>query len=207
MNCTNIVSVEMGMGTVEEIGVNAFYGCSSLSAVTISDNTTSIDENAFMGTALTSIGLPEAIAYLGNKCLGYQNASTKVSNFEIEGYADTVTYDYATSNGFKFVEADSPDPIEAISLSFTTPKIGEHPSTAISATAGEIEIESFNWVNPATSETMAPTDTFENLKTYYAEINVKAQNGYCFNVSESGEPTVETFSVNGVELKLKVKVK
>ncbi|MCR5652690.1 MAG: leucine-rich repeat protein [Ruminococcus sp.] len=196
MNCTNLESVGMGMSAVTEIGTNAFYGCTSLSLVSFPDKLISIGEAAFMNTALQSVYLPDTIANIGNKSLGYKNASTKTEDFEIEGYGDTVAYTYAQSNGFKFTQAGSSEPIEGINLNYTEPQVGETPSTAITA-SDEIEVESFIWFNDNAIETMSSTDTFEEETLYVAEIYVKAKSGNTFKLNEKSETVLELFSVNG----------
>lgn len=195
MNCTNLESVEMGMGGVTNINTNAFYGCSSLRAVSFSDKLISIGDSAFMGTAFKSVELPETIANLGNKCLGYENASTKVEGFEIEGYGDTAAYDYAQLNGFKFTQTGSSEPIESINLNYTEPKVGESPSAVITA-SDEVEVESFSWINNKSNETMSSTDTFESETLYIAEIYVKAKSGYCFKLNDKGKTVLSSFTVN-----------
>jgi len=59
--CTSLTSVTIGNG-VTSIGDSAFYGCTSLSSVTIPDGVTSIGTWAFGGcTSLTSVTIPDSV--------------------------------------------------------------------------------------------------------------------------------------------------
>ena len=64
---------EKGKGIIKlkkeckKIGNWAFYGCTSLSSITIPDSVTSIGENAFSGcTSLTGITIPDSVTSIGN---------------------------------------------------------------------------------------------------------------------------------------------
>ena len=51
---------------VTEIGERAFYGCSSLTSITIPESVTEIGERAFYGcSSLTSITIPESVTEIG----------------------------------------------------------------------------------------------------------------------------------------------
>ena len=57
-NCTGLTSIKMS-DNVTSIGANAFYNCTGLTSITISDNVTSIGYNAFYNCiGLTSIKIP-----------------------------------------------------------------------------------------------------------------------------------------------------
>ncbi len=63
--CTSLTSVTIG-NNVTSIGENAFYGCTSLTSITIPDSVTRIGNYAFSGcTSLTSITIPDSVTNIG----------------------------------------------------------------------------------------------------------------------------------------------
>ena len=63
--CTSLTSVTIG-GSVTSIGNYAFYGCSSLTSITIPDSVTSIGSNAFYGcSGLTSVTIGNSVTSIG----------------------------------------------------------------------------------------------------------------------------------------------
>ena len=63
-----LVEVEFS-GRVEKIGVSAFYGCSSLKAVTLHDGLVEIGNHAFRGFALNNINLPSSLRRIRESAL------------------------------------------------------------------------------------------------------------------------------------------
>ena len=56
--------------SVTSIGDSAFYGCSSLTSVTIGTNVTSIGADAFSGcTSLTSVTIPNSCLLYTSRCV------------------------------------------------------------------------------------------------------------------------------------------
>lgn len=54
---------------VTELGVKSFYGCSSLTSITIPSSVTSLGEDCFYGcNSLTSVTIPSSVTSLGNSC-------------------------------------------------------------------------------------------------------------------------------------------
>ena len=63
-NCSSLTSISIPEG-VEKIGYGLFRYCSSLASVTIPNSVTSIETDAFNGTAFTSINIPEGVTSIG----------------------------------------------------------------------------------------------------------------------------------------------
>ena len=64
-DCVNLKSVELGEG-LTSIGRNAFEGCSNLSSVIFNgEELLTIEQNAFNGTSLTTLDLPDSVTYIG----------------------------------------------------------------------------------------------------------------------------------------------
>jgi hypothetical protein len=77
-----------GMNTyqVTSIGINAFYGCTGLTSVTIPSSVTSIGDNAFYGcTGLTSVTIPSSVTNIGTtsfaRCSGLSSITVDANNF------------------------------------------------------------------------------------------------------------------------------
>ncbi len=62
-----------------KIGDYAFFGCSSLTSITIPDGVTSIGDNAFYCRSLTSITIPESVKTIGNDAFSYCRGLTSVT--------------------------------------------------------------------------------------------------------------------------------
>jgi hypothetical protein len=84
--CTTLTGITIPRN-VTSIGYMAFYGCTALTSVTVPDSVTIIEDMAFAGcTALTSVTIPNSVTYIGNAAFSGCTALTSVT------VPDSVTY-------------------------------------------------------------------------------------------------------------------
>ena len=77
--CTSLTSVTIPNG-VTSIGALAFSNCKSLTSVTIPDSVTSIGERAFLGcTSLTSVTIPDSVTSIGGSAFKDCTSLTSVT--------------------------------------------------------------------------------------------------------------------------------
>ena len=106
-NCTSLESVIIP-DSVTEIGDYAFINCSLLKSVTIPDSVTSIWNDTFLHcTSLTSVTIPDSVTLIGARAFGYIDWNNKVEGFTIYGTAGSEAENYATENGFVFMDVNS----------------------------------------------------------------------------------------------------
>ncbi len=80
--CTSITSITIP-NSVTSIGDFAFYGCTSLVSVTIPDSVTSIGNYVFYGcTRLTSITISDSVTFIGNSAFYNTEYYNEASNWE-----------------------------------------------------------------------------------------------------------------------------
>lgn len=101
---------------ISHIKTGAFTSCYLLNEVTISDTVTTIDDYAFSGCRkLKSVTIPSTVTTIGKEAFGYTAAtdstpSSKIDDFVIYGYKNSVAEKYALDNGFEFIELAPPAP-------------------------------------------------------------------------------------------------
>lgn len=79
ISLANLVSVEI-MDCVTEIGVNAFNGCSSITAITIPNSVTSLGQNCLrFCTSLTAVTVPDSVTSIGAQAFHNSSALTSVT--------------------------------------------------------------------------------------------------------------------------------
>jgi len=67
-NCSKLTTVNLNCSKLLEIGTSAFYGCSALASINLTDSLRKIGANAFMNcTSLESISLPDSVTSCGNQ--------------------------------------------------------------------------------------------------------------------------------------------
>ena len=99
---TELESVVIPKG-VTMIGAQAFKGCSRLKHVELPEGLVQISSSAFLNCALSEIKVPESVAKIQDRALGYQE-SDPISGFIIYGKAGTAAGEYANTKGFTFID-------------------------------------------------------------------------------------------------------
>ena len=99
------IPAELDGHSVTSIGEGAFWGCTSLSSITIPDSETIIEDCAFNGcTSLSSITIPEGVTYIGEDAFKGCEGLTSV-------IVDRISFakKYCIRNGLPCVFADGND--------------------------------------------------------------------------------------------------
>ena len=74
------VTYESKTYSVTSIGGSAFYGCSSLTSITIPNSVTSIGDKTFFGcSSLTSVTIPDGVTSIGDDAFSYCRSLTSVT--------------------------------------------------------------------------------------------------------------------------------
>lgn len=134
--CESLQDVRLGQN-IQTIGSSAFAFCSSLKTIVIPDNIYSISEYAFTDCteltsavlsqnlktvgksafenciSLKSVNLSKSVSEIAQYAFGYYynpetNSYSKVPNFVVYGYKNTLSQSYANSNGLTFGYLDEP---------------------------------------------------------------------------------------------------
>ena len=79
--CKSLVRVDLkGCTKLTQLGNNVFFGCSSLTSVTLPDGLTQLGNNVFFGcSSLTSVTLPDGLTLLGNNVFNGCSSLTSVT--------------------------------------------------------------------------------------------------------------------------------
>lgn len=76
--CESLINVEIGSG-VETIGELAFFGCSSLSRLSLPDTLKNIEAGAFGRTSITELVIPNSVEEIGTEAFANCKSLKKVS--------------------------------------------------------------------------------------------------------------------------------
>lgn len=110
--CTSLTSVTIS-DNVTSIGNIAFAKCNNLKEITFPDNITSIGYSAFLGcTSLTKAQIPDSVTYLGSGAFSNCNSLSEVS---IPNGLTSI-YEATFENCFSLTEITIPDSIRSIGV-------------------------------------------------------------------------------------------
>ena len=111
--CSSLTSITIP-NSVTSIGDHAFYGCSSLTGITIPNSVTSIGSSAFSGCrSLTSITIPDSVTSIGSSAFSYCRSLTSIT------IPDSVT----SIGDWAFSYCDS---LTSITISNSVTRIGDY---------------------------------------------------------------------------------
>lgn len=89
---------------VKHIHDFAFYGAENITNAALCDGLETIGSFAFVGCGFTSVTVPDSVTSIGGNSLGYNAGGEKLSGFTIIGGKGSAAEQYASENGFTFVE-------------------------------------------------------------------------------------------------------
>lgn len=104
-DCTSLTDVKFAPG-VYKINAGDFWGCTSLTEITIPDTVESIGQNAFMDTGLTSVHIPDSVVNIGYCAFGYHSGPTggeyADDSFIIIGSTGSAGYVYSQDSDLEY---------------------------------------------------------------------------------------------------------
>lgn len=95
------------MYEVEEIGDFAFYGCGNLSNIQMPLEIKKIGKEAFLGTDIKFISIPDSVISIGDHAFGFEYLSREdvylpLATFTVYGKSGSIAQWIANKNGFRF---------------------------------------------------------------------------------------------------------
>ncbi len=149
---TNFTKITIG-DAVTSIGRLAFYGCNSLTSLTIGKNVTKIGEKAFFGTNITRLDIPDSVTSMGENAF---ERCTLLKELTIgSGLTKIPTYAFESCG---FTDVIIPDNVNTIGQ-YAFYNCAELTSVAISDSVTTIEEGVFNNCSSLTSITIPDSVT------------------------------------------------
>lgn len=136
-------------GSLLNIGNNAFKECCNLSNITIPKNVTNIGDDAFTDCNLNEVTIPANVKNIGEHAFGYThpfNYDTltyeyfKIDNFTIKGIKGTAAEQYATDNGFNFIDISGTYDYPSSQYDYTILEDGTIQLTKYNGNDSDIEV-------------------------------------------------------------------
>ena len=171
------------------IADSAFSRCISLTSITIPKSVTSIGGGAFYQCdSLTSITIPDSVTSIGDFAFGYdydevQYTTCKIPDFTIYGYKNTAAEEYASDNGFKFINLDR--------IKVEEPQGANHGVIKIKIkdiTVGDVTEKLLNSANTNT-QTFTLTENrvtaFDKNGSVITDMSIKAEEGMTFKLEKT----------------------
>lgn len=132
--CDDMESVTLG-NSVETIGDYAFYECTKVKSLVLPSSLTTIGRDALVcSSSLKYLFVPESVTSIGSEGIGFKRLfvfvdpndpyTKAIDGFQVYGTPGSAAEEYATANGFEFIDAASAFEIEALGASLRTTEPG-----------------------------------------------------------------------------------
>ena len=189
-NCKQLGLVQFGSGW-KSIGVQAFYGCTALKALTLSEGVQHIEDGAFQGTAIEAIRLPNSLHEIRAGAFYCEHLKTitipegvKLIKAQAFQHCKALTDVYVLGNDTK-AENQAFD-IDAISrVNYVKPAAGGPVTRANFRRPGGAPLAMLHFPNAAKARYLNPALTALGGPT----ANVQGENGAFWPTKEAGKFT------------------
>lgn len=154
---------------VSEINQNAFYGCKNLKKAVLHQSVGNIGKNAFCGTAISCISIPNKECVLGENCLGYDTDGNP-QELIIYGRNSSTAKDYADTEflfTFIFVNDNYSADIDGVVYYYNDSE---------NFRSDNIKITDLNGVAVSVGYSSSPADTFKRYGSVPTQITIYDKN-------------------------------